>query len=255
MRRFQCALLATIALIGFASVASSADLPVKGPVYKAPVAAPAFSWTGFYVGANVGYGWGGTDWSAFDTFSNSWFPVASFSTDGFIGGLQGGYRYQTGQWVFGAEGSFDWANIKGSSPCLDGETCSSKTTWIATLTGQVGWAMERTLLYVKGGAAWAHNDHDISGSQFVFAVLDAPLLSNFNAAGSETRLGWILGAGAAYAFDRNWSGFLEYNYMDFGNTRVDLTCNPAFACVNGVIPLDVDQHIQVIKAGINYRFN
>ena len=169
--------------------------------------------------------------------------------------MQGGYRYQTGNWVFGVEGSFDWADIKGSATCLNGNTCTSKTEWIATLTGQVGWAMDRGLLYIKGGGAWAHTKHDITGPQFIFPVLDLPLLSNFNAAGSETRLGWILGAGGAYAFDRNWSAFLEYNYMDFGSDRIDLPCNPAFACVNGVIPLDVEQHIQVIKAGFNYRFN
>lgn len=89
----------------------------------------------------------------------------------------------------------------------------------------------------------------------MFPVFDLPLFSNFNAAGSETRLGWILSAGAAYAFDRNWSAFLEYNYMDFRSDRLDLACNPAFAYVNGVIPLDITRHTNVIKAGINYRFN
>ncbi|MGE5771156.1 MAG: outer membrane protein [Hyphomicrobiales bacterium] len=64
-----------------------------------------------------------------------------------------------------------------------------------------------------------------------------------------------MGAEAAYAFDRNWSAFLEYNYMDFRSDRLDLACNPAFAYVNGVIPLDITRHTNVIKAGINYRFN
>ena len=235
--------------------ALAADLAPRYSKAPAIVVDPAYDWSGFYVGGHVGGGWGRKDWAALDTFTNSTFPIASFAIDGFLGGVQGGYRYQSGRWVFGVDGSFSWANIKGSVPCLVGETCSSQAQWTGNVTGQLGWAADRVLFYVKGGAAWVHEKHDISGIGFAVPVLDAPLIgTNFNANGGETRLGWLLGGGIAYAIDRNWSGFVEYNYMDMGNHRLSLACTPAATCVGGIIPVDIEQHVHVFKGGFNYKF-
>src|ERR1035438_8530934 len=114
MRRFQYALLATVAAIGFASVASAADLPTKGPYYKAPVAAPAFSWTGFYIGGDIGYGWGTSD----GTLTNSVgaFPIPySADPNGIIGGGFLGYNYQINQFVVGVEADWQAADLSGSA--------------------------------------------------------------------------------------------------------------------------------------------
>jgi len=235
--------------------AHAADLPVRTYTRGPVLVTPAYDWSGFYLGGHIGGGWGNKDWTALNTFDNTWFPVSSFSVDGFLGGIQGGYRYQSGRWVVGVEGSFSWADIKGSQPCLVLERCSSEAQWIGNITGQVGWAAERALFYVKGGAAWVHDKHDISGNGFAVPVLDAVLIgANFNANDSETRLGWILGGGVAYAIDPNWSAFAEYNYMDLGNKRLDLPCTPAATCVGGVIPVDIGQRIHVVKVGVNFKF-
>jgi outer membrane immunogenic protein len=97
MRRFHYATLAAVAAVGFASVASAADLPTKAPVVVD--LAPIFTWSGFYVGANVGGSWGrmSTD------FSLAGVPIGSTSQNmnGWLGGLQAGYNWQRGPWVFG----------------------------------------------------------------------------------------------------------------------------------------------------------
>ena len=122
MRRFQCALLASAAVIGFVSIAPAADMPTKAPVYKAPVAAPVSNWTGFYVGLNAGYAWGNSDPTLIDPtteapfFHNATTPATpGLSPRGFIGGGQVGYNWQTGQWVFGGEVDFSGLNAKADA--------------------------------------------------------------------------------------------------------------------------------------------
>ena len=242
MRRFHCAALAAVAVIGFASVASAADLPVKAPPM---VAAPVpFSWTGVYVGGHLGAGWGTKEWAnECDPSGCSPGAQGNGTVNGFLGGFQVGYNYQINWLVLGIEGDFSWADVSGSYPCFGGfETCSSKADWFATLTGRVGGAVDRALLYVKGGVAWVHDKH-------TDACPNCSPNDGFSLAeGSETRTGWTVGAGVEYAFTRNWSGKIEYDYMDFGTKTVTLT---SFA------PEDVEitQRIHVVKAGVNYKFD
>lgn len=234
-------LLATSALI-LASPAFGADLrmPAKGPVIMAAAPVP-FSWTGCYIGAHAGYGWGRiavTDPTP-GIFAFAGNQTVTANTQGFLAGGQAGCNYQfAGAWVVGLEGNLAWANLKGTvdDPFFAGKNFSSRTDWIADATGRIGYSFDRVLVYGKGGGAWAHNRFD----QIVFLG---------TATGTETRFGWTAGAGIEYAFTDNWSAKLEYNHYDFGSRQVTLAV-PG----NGPFPMIVDQRIDTVKVGINYRF-
>ena len=247
-------LLGSTALIGLAATsAMAADLPVKAPVYKAPPPVAIYSWTGCYLGGHAGWGWGRKHARFSDTFDV--FPIIPFSehVDGFLGGVQGGCDYQFNtNWVVGVEGAFSWADIKGhalNDPFVRGKgssgTFSARTDWLATLTGRLGYAWDRWLVYGKGGVAWAHDKYRLVG-------LGDNVFGPFALSATETRTGWTAGGGVEYAFLNNWSAKLEYNYMDFGSHRLRLAglfvSSPVFATT------DIDQKIHVVKFGINYRF-
>jgi outer membrane immunogenic protein len=228
--RFKLALLAAVASFGMAQAASAADLPAR-PVYKAPVMAPAFSWTGFYLGPHIGGAWSTSDWS-FPGFGTE----ASIDSSGFIYGGQVGWNYQfSNRIVIGIEGDFTGTTLDDSvTGCFAtaGATCTSKVDWTALLTGRLGYAFDRSLLYVKGGGAWA---------KFKYETTD-PVLG-FDSA-SETRSGWTIGGGWEYAFLPNWSAKVEYNFLDFGDDNVN------FATFNENIKNEIHQ----VKVGLNYRF-
>ena len=230
MRNFLLAGVAVAAIVASNSV-MAADLGMQ-PVYKAapaPVILPA-NWTGFYVGAHLGGAWGTKEFS--DPFSGK--TYANNSVNGFLGGGQIGYNYQMGWVVLGVEGDLSAADITGSAPLSfdPTETFSSKTDWLATVTGRIGGTVDHALLYVKGGAAWAHDKYSVGINS-----------------GDETRTGWVFGGGVEYAFTHNWSGKVEYNYMDFGTKSVNF-------CGGGSCrPVDVQQRIHAVKVGVNYKFD
>ena len=129
------------------SIASAADLAVrKAP----PPPAPISSWTGFYIGAHVGTGWGTTE----SEFSDIALRISQTSTNGFLGGVQVGYNLQLSPAVvIGVEGDFSGTSIKGTSPCFVVVSCSTDHDWVATLAGRFGVTYDRALFYVKGGVA------------------------------------------------------------------------------------------------------
>jgi outer membrane immunogenic protein len=223
-------ILASGALIAIAaaSPASAADLPARMPAYKAPIAPVAFSWTGCYIGAHIGGGFGEKRWS------NAGVEFANHNTDGFLGGGQIGCNYQTGQFVFGVEGDASWADLTGSSNDVfdAGTTEHSKVDFLGTLTGRAGIAYDRALFYVKGGGAWAH---DKFRAEDAFTTITA----------DQTRWGWTVGAGIEYAFAPNWSAKVEYDFMDFGKKSVTFD-------FGGVA--DIDQQVHAVKVGVNYKF-
>lgn len=248
MCRFHRAALSAVALFGFASVASAADMPTKAPMYtKAPVMVPAYNWTGFYVGADVGYGWGTS--SSVATTGNVNFPVGfAFAPNDLTGAVAGGhagYNYQIDHFVVGIEGDFDWTDMKGDASDLSPlqripttTTTSSKLTWLADITGRVGYAWDNWLLYAKGGAAWTHEE----GS----SITDT---TGATTSGSETRTGWLIGGGAEWGFMQHWSAKVEYNYMDFGTTDVIRVSS------TGVVNhRDNTLKVNVAKVGISYHF-
>jgi len=213
-----------------------------------------FSWTGLYLGPQVGYGWGKKDWSL-NARGTAFDADASFDIDGWLGGGQIGYNYQIGNLVLGVEGDFSFANIDGSqfaTPAAgsDGQFGAS-VDWTATAVGKIGFAADRFLFYAKGGAAWARDEFTFSSPDF------SP------ASTSDTVSGWVVGAGVEWAFARNWSLRAEYNYMDFG-TRHDIDFGGLQSIPVPPPPpppppedphWDVDQHIHSLKFALNYRFN
>jgi outer membrane immunogenic protein len=232
MRRFAFAALSSIAI--------SAAVPANAADIRMPVKAPPsfvhayYNWTGFYVGAHIGYGW--ADFSGVD-------PVVgilsdSASASGFIYGGQVGFNYQMGSWVFGIEGDFSFGDIKWDESFLLGlATGEAKVDRIITVAGRIGYAFDRTLIYGKFGGAWTHEEYR-------FALLGA------TATGSVDRTGWMFGVGLEYAFLGNWTAKVEYNYLDMGRQDVTLTTVGGLT----VTPANVDLTIQTIKVGVNYKF-
>jgi outer membrane immunogenic protein len=232
MRRFVFAGLGFIALSA-AAPAHAAD--IRMPVKAAPTYVQTFyNWTGFYVGAHVGYAW--ADFTGVD-------PVVGVLTDsvsarGFIYGGQLGYNYQMGSWVFGIEGDFSFGDVKHSETFVGLATAEVKLDRIITAAARIGYAFDRTLIYGKFGGAWTQEKYN-------FTVLGIGVAN-----GTVDRSGWMLGVGLEYAFLGNWSAKIEYNYLDMGRKDVTLT-------VLGLIPVtvaNVDLTVQTVKAGINYRF-
>jgi outer membrane immunogenic protein len=184
-------------------------------------------------------------------------------------------------WVVGIEADASWANPQGGGASnqqtrsatlignLPGFTtvvssngfASSKTDFITTATGRLGYTFGRLgqgMVYAKGGAAWARDKYQFYGQvsttgcvQIVAAqcAVNATIVTPFNFAASETRLGWTVGAGVEWAFWDAWSVKLEYDYLDFGSRTV--TFNDALF---GAATINVSEHISEVKLGVNYRF-
>jgi outer membrane immunogenic protein len=259
MKRLSFVLLAATSL-SFGA-AHAADMSLQ---YKAPVAAPApWSWAGFYVGANVGAGWGTTEATAdvgalltglTGTPVSANLPVTSQTLNGFLGGFQGGYNWQFGSIVAGIEGDFEWSGIEGTAPCVVVLSCNTKHEWFGDITGRLGVvAFDKALIYLKGGVAWTDNKVSIGNS------LSSPGLGGTGtiaamANANTTLTGGLLGLGAEYAFLPNWSAKLEYNFMDFGKTTTtySFTTTPAVALAG--VPITSNDFVHVFKGGINYRW-
>src|SRR5258708_4249095 len=145
-----------IAMLGTLTITGSAlAADLQAPVYKSPPPPHTafYSWTGLYAGGHLGGGWAQSEWSD-----------AGGVQPGFVGGVQAGFNYQTGQLVWGIEGDWSSTDIKASSNCFEffgggPQSCISQVKWTGTLTGRFGVASDRTLFYAKGGAAWARQEY------------------------------------------------------------------------------------------------
>jgi outer membrane immunogenic protein len=222
MRRLL-SIISVLALTATAAVA--ADLPRQMPA-KAPAYVPVvYNWTGFYLGINGGYGWGRSSWDSFGS--------GNFNTNGGLVGGTAGYNWQ-GQgspWVFGLEGDIDYSTMRGSyanALCPGG--CETKNSWLATVRGRVGYAMDRVMPYVTGGLAVG----DIQANRAGFGGV------------TETRAGWTVGAGIEAAIVDRWTAKIEYLYTDLGST----SC-PAASCG---VTTSADFRANILRAGLNYRF-
>jgi len=195
MKRFLLAVGAGLMAVSMASPSFAADLP--RPAYKAPMYVAPFSWTGFYIGINGGYGWGKTNWS--NVFGSS----GDFNVKGALVGGTFGYNLQTGAWVWGLEADLDASWIKGSATnaFCGAVGCETRNRWLATGRGRIGYAWDRFLPYVTGGVAFGNSK------------ISAPAGVSSN----KTNVGWTAGAGLEYAFLGNWSAKAEYLYADLGN--------------------------------------
>ncbi|MCC6776987.1 MAG: porin family protein [Hyphomicrobiales bacterium] len=241
-------LFATSTIIALAAggVATAADMPVKARPLPPP---PIYNWTSCFIGGHVGGVWVDKDFALRSVgagvggvvFAN---PVdfGSHSGSGFLGGLQAGCDYQVpvAGWVVGIQGDYAWADVDGShiDPITRLTTLQSTTKSLATVTGRIGYAWDRFLGYVRGGAAWERDDY----RWFVTAT---PTVS---VSASESRGGWTVGIGGEYAFTDWLSAFVEYDYYAFGTRAVALPVVPAR------FNFDVQESKSVIKGGLSFRF-
>jgi outer membrane immunogenic protein len=213
--------IAAMALLATSFSAEAADIP--RPVYKGVRSVVAYyNWTGFYAGVNAGYGWGRSSWDA---------PAITVNSRGWMAGLTLGYNYQVGSWVFGIEGDYDWADVKGSSACLVLATCEIKNSYLATFRGRFGYAYDRWMPYLTAGGAYGDVKATINPAAFT---------------ASKALWGWTAGAGIEYAFLGNWTAKLEYLYVDLGAFDTGFTA-PVVDNVN------FREHI--VRAGLNYKFS
>lgn len=231
MKKF---ILATTALVGLTFTAAAADLPSRrGPVV-APAVVPVFTWTGFYVGVQAGYGWGETDAAGI----TAGIPVGalSYDIDGFVGGGHVGANYQIGQFVVGVEGDIEFSDQSGGlfDP-LTGDTIASDIDWQGSVRARLGFAFDRALVYVTGGVAFA----DIG-----YGAFDGATGASITT--SDTSTGYTVGAGLEYAFTNNLTARVEYRYTEFDDQTIVIT------------PVDsvrFESETHTIRAGVSYKFS
>jgi len=252
MKRLAIALLAVTSLgVALSQIASAADMPVKAPVYKTPVAAPvAYTWTGFYVGIVGGYGSGTS--RSIPTGALSGGPTTFIDVNGGLIGGRVGYDYDTGRGlVLGAFGDFSWSGIKGTT-CVETGGCTGLATdsyakstmhWLSTFQGKIGFAPNNAVLvYATGGLAMASSTGSVS---YLISSTD-PVRSD-----TQTRTGWAIGAGIQYKLAAPISIGAEYLYTDLGNKDFDYSNPPVGA------PLGSRSHLElnIFRASLNYYFN
>jgi outer membrane immunogenic protein len=273
---------------GFASTANADGIPKS---YSPPTTSAPFSWTGFYVGAHVGYGWGGDNTTFFspnDQYATALLngkisvggqAVSPITTDsaGVFGGIQAGYNWQMNRnWIAGIETDFSWSDINGDGstnpllapPSLTGTfTINEDVEWFGTLRGRIGWLpSERWLIYATGGLAYGglRDSFGVTTAGSFNAVLVG--LGGFGmdytnpgrcfaASSSGTEAGWTIGGGTEIALTRNISLKVEYLYVNLGggDTFVATTLHPFTAPTSISVHTD-DVEFHTVRTGINYKF-
>jgi opacity protein-like surface antigen len=226
------------AMLAAPFAAGAADLPIVPPA----AAAPLWSWTGLYAGFHVANGWANDTWATGSGLLGAAAPfIGVGSGNGAVGGAQVGWNYQTGPWVFGAEGAFGLADINTLTACGRAFfVCTTNIDGLGTLTGRIGFASDQFLIYGKGGAA-AERAHSAMVPYPGFGITNV-----FN--GSTTRWGWTAGAGLEFALSPALSAFAEYDYIDFGTRAVALVDqNGITAGVNAL------EAVHLVKLGLNYK--
>jgi len=218
---------ASLVALGAAGSASAADLAARPYTKAPPMIAAVYDWTGFYIGVNGGGGWSHSSWTVDGVGDGS-----HDANGGTVGG-QVGYRWQTGQIVWGVEGQGNWADLSGSHiGSFSGFNDHSKIDSFGLITGQVGYAFNNVLLYVKGGAAVA----DVKNSTF----------DGFNTfSNTDTRWGGTVGAGVEYGFAPGFSLGFEYDHLFLGRTSFVTAFGDTVSAKN-----DVD----LFTARLNYKF-
>jgi outer membrane immunogenic protein len=213
---------AGVALLALAGTAAAADL--YAPHYNGPPPAaypvPLFTWTGFYLGVNGGGAFG----------SSTWDTAGSITTSGGVVGGTVGYNYQINHFVIGAEADIDWVGISATTTtaaCPAG--CKTGDSWLSTVRGRVGYAADRFLPYVTGGAALGNINATTGGLTT-----------------SATNAGWTLGAGLEFSFTPSWSAKAEYLYVNLGKFNCGFNCGASID--------NVSFSANIVRGGINYRF-
>jgi opacity protein-like surface antigen len=251
-------LLVSSCLILLSTVARAADYPVPATLPSAPPAAPiAYSWTGGYVGAQVGYAFGDNA-SSFtflpEALGAFGLPAATgLRSSGVTGGAQGGYDYQIGKVVVGTESDISWidrrASVGAAGSALDGTPFSSvtiqKLDWLGTSRMRLGVTpFDRLLVYATGGVAYGH----VTAA----TTVSFPGITYANEQ-SRLQVGWTAGAGAEYAITNSLSAKIEYLYYDLGGATVVGLPNPINPPFETQTHFDMTGHL--VRAGLNYKID
>lgn len=232
------AILASTALVS----AQAADLPTSKGAPAAPaVYAPAFTWTGLYLGVNAGVGWANSRDVFVTTPSGAVTTLSASSDAGFVGGGQVGYNFQTGAFVFGVETDIQYADLGGKL------NWGSYTWWdngnssqyFGTVRARAGYAIDRTLIFLTGGFAYGG-------------------LNSGGAFGGSNNTGWTLGGGVEYAFTNNWTAKIQYDYIQLDTGSKNGTHE---AGAIGTEPAGTytatskaTGSANVVRVGVNYKF-
>jgi outer membrane immunogenic protein len=248
----------------FAGPAFAADLAVKAPVYKAPAVAPAFSWTGCYLGANAGGAWASS--KASDTLGGSWLTTTAaadiaavqangspgINASGFAGGGQIGCNYQINQFVLGIEADGEYLGLSGSASSsviapVAGSTvtniASISSHWLTTVRPRLGYAVGPALFYATGGLAVG---------KVSYGDTQTYVASSASGAVSSTKTGYAVGGGVEYAFDSHWIAGVEYLYVNLGSVGFNTTVQPGFPTFTNSFSADLKENI--VRARLNYKF-
>jgi outer membrane immunogenic protein len=227
MKRWMLAGALAFAAIG---QAFAADLPPapqpRAPAAYIPVVAPVYNWGGVYIGINAGYGFGKSEWT---TATAPAFTTGNFSTSGYVFGPTVGANIQADAFVFGVEGDFDAAGLDGKSGTVCVPQCETKNKWLATLRARAGYAADRVLFYGTAGGA--------------FGNISANTAATFQ---SVNKGGWTAGAGVEVAFSDNWTGRIEYLFVDLQNA--------SFTPVGTIVPITVKSDANLVRVGLDYKF-
>jgi outer membrane immunogenic protein len=226
-------MLSLVAVDGAFAADLPAAPPLTPPVYR-PVGPVTYDWAGIYVGLNGGYGFANSTWTS---------SIGTSGTIGGSGGLLGGTlgaNFQVNQFVFGLESDVDYSRLessKSSTICLVSGfvTCQTQNTWLSTVRGRAGFALDRVLFYATAGGAFGNVQPIVDG------------LSS----STTTRAGWTAGVGVEVAVAQwNWTAKLEYLYVDLGNASCTTACfsppGPAFT---------VGLTDSLLRGGLNYKFS
>ncbi len=276
-------LLCAAALISMTSLSYAADLPSRA-LAPAPVyVAPAFTWTGFYLGGNVGAAWSGRDncplghdlHDGVYTLDTNFTPNCNNDRGtNVIGGIQAGYNWQFGGWLLGLEGDINWIgrnNNRGYDFAMfnDRDGGGKVYSWsgnggsntLGTIRARVGVTMDRALFYVTGGAAFRNGDDNASitvtgydNGHHTRSMGDGdnrPDVKIYSGAGNGNKTGWALGGGLEYALTENLSTKIEYLHAQFGNGGGAYT-NPDDDCYS--FHGSHKNSIDILRVGLNYRF-
>jgi outer membrane immunogenic protein len=247
MRKLLMSATVAIAALTISGAGRAADLPVKPPP-MAPLLSP-FSWTGFYIGGNVGGTW--ADRQLTDSLGNDF----GRSNDGVVGVLMGGgqvgFNYQMGWFVLGVEADFDWVN--SSSVPRAGVTvlgvgsivASAHDRWISTVAARLGFANDHWLFYAKLGGGW------VGASNLTITNLTTGASITGDSSRSES--GFLVGGGIEYAFTNNWTVKVEYEYLGLSSRTFLVPVGAPFFVGN--VFTTRSRHVDELKVGLNYLFN
>lgn len=266
MRRILCN---SLAFLAFAVPAMAADLPARTAAPSPIMAAPVFTWTGLYVGGNLGVGFAGSGSALFEagglfpTPASNLAPGSRSGNAAFTGGLQAGYNWQVNQFVYGLETDINWRASSGrlngtypTNPAGYGAAYPSYTLsgfdrgrWYGTLRARIGVAFDRALIYATGGLAYGETNG--GGTVVVNGVGGFPSVGFGSIGNRGWRAGWALGAGVEYALTNNWTIKGEYLHVDLGRTTTTFVGGGGGALVYRLRNTNADN---IVRIGLNYKF-